>query len=549
MKKVSISCMIACCIVGLLIFGCSKKQVLTPMPSDIGLYLNIVNHGESWTQFKQSQFFQDLQKLELWKDPGIATHVADGQKFLNVTDSTMGLNQEIASILLNKRVDLGVQFQSKIPSVIAIFDLGEKANSVKIIEYFNKTFGSTPIATETYQKTQISTATLEEPFKLSYFFHEQLLIASNDILTVQKAIDIIRNGTPGFLSSETFKRLQAETGTSTNQFYFAPSSLRTIIDQEENAEIKLTLQRLIDEYREILVGWTLGKTGLESNITIDLPPKSSLLAVLPEQGLNGTSMQLIPDRSIVAMSASFIFKEMLQYQKSQAITALGPDGQKKWNDGIALVNQTLGVDIEKELTEIIGEELFWNIQSVNTAGFAPIPETIIGIQIKDAARAQQLLTKLEQVIIHDMANDRIVFSDKDIEKHNFRSVALPFGTNLNPGYCLSDDYLLIATSSMGITEALKTARGERSSLAKDDRFLRFKTDGKKTTLAFQYIDLQQFWSSLGEVVNNYRMFIPKDINPDHLRTALTTLGLVDSYYADASIDENRLKSQVTISVR
>ncbi|GEM_PF-6392406 len=536
-------------VIALFFAGCSKKEIQPPLPADSGLYLNMTGMGDSWAQFKTTQFYQELLKLDLWKDPGIAKGVAEARQSLFLPDpAAVALNQEIAAILTNRRVDIGVRFEGIIPQVVAVFDLGEKGDAVKVVDFLNKTFGSKPVSTQEYQKTKISTIAIEGPLSLSYYFHKNLLIASNDTLAIQTTIDVLRKRAPGFLDSDVYKKLQEGTSSFANRFYFSPSTLQKFLDKQPE-EVRKAFKELVDEYQELRIAWNFGKTGADSVIRIDFKPASKFLAMFPKNGREGASEAWIPDNAILASSASVMFKEMYTYHKDKLMGTAEPPQREMILAGIGAANQALGLDIEKELFDILGNEIFWCIQSVNSGGFAPIPETVFGVEIRDEARARALLSRIENLIAEASGGDRVAFTETDVAGLAYRSVPLPFGDNLNPGYAISGKFLLLATSPAGITEAQKTIRGERKGLLKDEKFLAVASENAGNAIGFQYMNLELFWKAISDIVNNYRILMPKDINPDHLRAACTTLGLIDSYFADAAVADSHLESRLKILVR
>ncbi len=533
----------------LLIAGCSKKEVQPPLPADSGLYVNMTGLGESWEQFKTTQFYQDLLKLDLWKDPGIAKGVAEARQNLPLPDpAAFAFNQEIAAILSDHRVDISVRFTGIMPQVVTVFDLGEKGNVVKIADYLNKTFGSKPVSTQEYQKIQISTIPIEGPFSLSYYFHKNLLIASNDVLAIQTTIDVLRKRTPGFLESDVYKKLLEGTASFANRIYFAPATMQQFIEKQPE-EARKAFQELVDDYQEFKMAWNFGKTGADSLIRIDFKPASKFLVMFPKNGREGASEALIPDNTILASSASIMFKDMYLYHKNKLLETAEASQKEMIQAGIGAANQALGLDIEQELFEILGNEIFWCVQSVNSGGFAPIPETVFGIEIRDEARARALLVRIENLIAQTFGGDRVAFSETDIAGLVYRSVPLPFGNNLNPGYAIAGKFLLLATSPAGITEAQKTTRGERKGILKDEKFLGVASENAGNSVGYQYMNLELFWKAISDIVNNYRILLPKDINPDHLRAACTTLGLIDSYFADAAVGDTYLESRLKIRVR
>jgi hypothetical protein len=213
------------------------------------------------------------------------------------------------------------------------------------------------------------------------------------------------------------------------------------------------------------------------------------------------------------------------------------------------VLEAAGKDTVEKLVPYLKPGMFFCIQDLNTQGMFPVPEIVLGTAISDEKAVAGLMKEIEKSLSENLDEPYLQFVSTQVEGIDFRNVPLPLGPNLSPGYCIDDGYLLIAISNSAMQNTLAANSGKISTLIKSPKFTQLSANIYDNSVGFQYVNSEAIFMKLHDLVNNYRMFFPEDINPDHVRESLKSMSMFQGYFASIHFDEAAIKNEIRFMIK
>lgn len=151
------------------------------------------------------------------------------------------------------------------------------------------------------------------------------------------------------------------------------------------------------------------------------------------------------------------------------------------------LQQKIGFDIERDILPAFGDEIGGYISDILVGGIFPIPKIALFIEIKDMRKAQRLLDRgLNQAIA--------MIQEETHGGVPLKYIALPFGENIQPGYCFLGDYLLVATSRQLLKSSIDASGNNSLSLTANPAFKEINFGLTDKNRSVQFIRIGQIVS-------------------------------------------------------
>ncbi|MBN1552387.1 DUF3352 domain-containing protein [bacterium] len=539
------------CFVLLGIFaGCQKAPPEEPpIPDNVLFYMKSTNLEATWDKITTTKLSQDIKNLEIWNNPFVKQAFSEMEDAFKEAEEQMGIpiNKQTFMAVFGKRFDMAIVPGPAVPYGIFIADMSTKATGLKILDYIQKEAGSANVRTEKYKNQEFTVVNSDDDMNLAYFFSGDRLIFTTDIEAAKMCADILAWEKPLFFESDKYKGLSESMKSQDDLMYI---DIRAIIDTYKAAvpdDLKMQLENI--DYDQIIVGSKWNEKGLTGAVELHYPSTSKFLTLFGDSKLTGETARWIPENPLFANGGAIKFQELYDVQKTK-IQKLGEiAGKDVWDEIDKELQQELNISLDQDIRPWLGDGAFLSIHRVNSQGTIPMPETVIGIGIKDKSKAEAFVNKIQEMITDEFGSRHLKFQTLDIDGMQYHYVPLPFGPNIMPGYLLTDNFLVLATSQTGITDSIKAYKGETNNFTDSKAFKDIESLQSGKTIGFQYWNNKQLMTSLSDLINNYRMFFPEEINPDQVQAALNSLGSIEDLYSDIEVDQNRMNSSFQMTIK
>ena len=530
------------------VIGCSEPQsMFAPVPDTAPLLFQVTELEKSWTSLESTEFYSSLTNLIIWDDPAVSSAIEELKAGLKNAEKDIGvpINKETIMSVLGQKVDFAIVPLNEMPGLLLITDLKKNSSAIKFLDYLQKQMNPSEVKNEEYQKIEINLIQVSPDFTLVYFFNQDKLVLTNQKKLTYQCIDLLKGKGKTLFESKKFAEMTKDYGSYSHLFYADAKKAIELIKNVTGDTQNIKFQNI--EYDYILAGWGWSETGVEGQAKTYFSD-SAIAEMFSSKNSVMDIGKWIPQNSMAAYAINFDLEKVIAYQRKQLSALEDQTGQDYWENLTVLLSENLGLDYESDLEKLLGYGAFVAVQGINSQGFVPIPDLVLGIGIDDREDAENVMHRIEGEITAKYSEKHLQFQSVDVGSFQFRYIPLPFGANLAPGYLVTDKFILLATSTNTIQTAFDTSQNPKNTILNCEAITRHqkKTDN---VIAFQYLDSHQLWTSLDQLVNNYRMFFPEKINPDHVQEAMKTFSLIDNYYAFGEIEDNSVSGKFYIQVK
>lgn len=157
------------------------------------------------------------------------------------------------------------------------------------------------------------------------------------------------------------------------------------------------------------------------------------------------------------------------YQFADIATQLKSGAQAIVNTQSKRVKKSLEKRLaSEELTDfmsLLGPEAGFYITDVDTQGLVPYPRILFFVKVKDADKAKKLL---DQALLSNKALSLV--ANEDYNGNKIHYVSLPFGGNIDPGFTVDNDYLMLASSRQLLKKSMDVYKDPSKSIVDDKVF-------------------------------------------------------------------------------
>ncbi|MGD0769759.1 MAG: hypothetical protein ABSB42_16365 [Tepidisphaeraceae bacterium] len=206
------------------------------------------------------------------------------------------------------------------------------------------------------------------------------------------------------------------------------------------------------------VAWTSGLDGknwLDQGFIQAPAPRHGLLAMVGSERLSDDLIKLIPQSATVAGVGSFDVNQLLNVILT-AVQQAAPDNAQQVNSVTQMINQTLGVDLQKDVLGLFGSQWVYYVDP-NKTGSGSLG--FVGLnRPKDPARLDASLTNLGTAInnlLHQQLGDKkltLEFRETTLDGVQIHYFAAPA---LSPAWAIKDGTLIFAMYPQSVVAAVQ----------------------------------------------------------------------------------------------
>lgn len=127
------------------------------------------------------------------------------------------------------------------------------------------------------------------------------------------------------------------------------------------------------------------------------------------------------------------------------------------------MEQAIGLSLEKDILPVLGDEIGGYLADIRVGAMFPYPQFLFFVEINDRDRAGEILTKLTEHAL-------IVPQEEEYKNIVLHYVSLPFEIDIQPAYCLLDNYLLVGTNRQMLKNSIDAFLDPSLGLSHDETF-------------------------------------------------------------------------------
>ncbi len=157
----------------------------------------------------------------------------------------------------------------------------------------------------------------------------------------------------------------------------------------------------------------------------------------------------------------FDLKGPWQQLKNEA--ALAQEGGRPVADQLAQIQQTIGVDVEKDVIPAFAGEIGGYLSDIQMGGIFPYPQVVFFVKVKDETKAKEVLEKFKQQI-------PVVWQSERHKNTAITFLSAPLVSDIQPGYCFLDGYLLVGINTKLLKGSVDARHAAAPSLASSPLF-------------------------------------------------------------------------------
>lgn len=448
----------------------------------------------------------------------------------------------------------------------------------------------TRITTAEYKGREIHSVNSGRGMQFGYVRFGDYLVMGVTDRAARSAVDRMENGEAALSRDAKFQNIQARTLPDADSVAYVDlevlvsymEAMATGIAGQAAAGMEETDAAMVRrQYKEVVDQWS-GFQSLAYSGRFGVPlsfGKLDVHFVLDEMdgeirpfyqcspGGNN-SLKIIPGNVLAYQwSGCILFDHYWRiYQEELAKMPPGPGqqpGAVQVEEIIAGIEQNIGLDIEEDILAAFGDEIGGFLLDIDSSGMFPLPSTAFFIEVADRSKTEQLIGTL--------LNNYAFFrpNAESYGNSTMEYVQFPFLKNLEPGYALVGNYLVLATNRNVLRGAIDTFEGRAPSLSADADLRKVSPDLFKTgnmsavyirvgriaqkmegvlKWADQWISVQEDKQMAFKAGTEQRLKdIEKEITGqrESLRISREELSSLEERFAgDAAVDEEELQTEI-----
>ena len=204
------------------------------------------------------------------------------------------------------------------------------------------------------------------------------------------------------------------------------------------------------------------------------PQKNSTLSFIP-QDIAALQWQ-------TCLDFPEIWKMVIQEAEKQSSQKIG--GQMR---------SIAGIDIEKELLPVLGDEAGGYLKDIQTEGFFPIPRVLLFVKVKSPQKMDEILKRVADETLFGVEKE-------DYNGYPISYMKTPLGDMLKPAYAYLGNYWTISLSSELIKRSIDVAKGGAGSFAADPSYRGFNGELDQPATFVQVVKLSVLLKQIEGVI-------------------------------------------------
>ena len=334
-----------------------------------------------------------------------------------------------------------------------------------------------------YEAEGLKVKTLSHKEKeTSYVQLGELVVASNSREVVQAAIRQHKAGRKGSLAAEAnYAQVVKRLGDAASDLfvYVNGSQLVAKLTEKKPMPAGAADASGANSIKALAFAVSIRDKGIRDVFYLHAPgPKQGVINILSPDPLAASILKQVPQDA-----GSFIAGRMnmpFLYEEIKKMTTLGdPEKTAKWDQGVAMGGGMMGMDIEKDLLPSFGNEFCFYTRVGAPGAALPVPEVALLLSVKDKAKLQALLARIEMLAAAKMGGAKpgaapagwkqLQHAGETIKYTNL-PIPLPLPISLNPSYALTDKFLIISISTQAAKAALDNLKQPKADITASEDF-------------------------------------------------------------------------------
>lgn len=472
----------------------AKLAIESILPANPLVYIHISDIEKNLNKLKKTKLWHNIANIDIEKlmiKSGAAQEQIEQYRKVNsefshfvselLLDKFFG--QEVALAVYSVSFDgFSPQAMSDMASgVVLVTRINSDAEFIEFISRIYGKFNKKVVTkSEKYQSREITTIELNNNVNIVYVKIKDLLVMGLGNKTVYSCLDVLEKAKPSLCQDKDYGSIVAalpKPATSMGYINLTMlfSGIRQLNSMNSNNDAKVSDYKVnaLEQFDQLAAFKRLGFASMAGEVT-----KGKLIVTFDKKALDpilAKNYSLAPRTN---SSLNFIPKDIIAYQwmcfdpkiswdslTQQMKQAPAAQNSPKISAGeiIKGIETGLGVDLEKDLIPALGNEVGGFLYNIDLGGPIPIPQLAIFVKINNK-------TVVENIINNFIEKNNFQMRSEDYKNKNIKYILSPFGTSLQPAYCIFDNYLLISVNNKLLEGCIDAYGDKNKSLSADADF-------------------------------------------------------------------------------
>ncbi len=509
---------------GLGIPGISRFEIANVVPKEPLVYLELRNTSKNIQRLTNTLFWERLSQIDFDMLLSSNTLSPQEQTLFTLLKSYFEdpESNELFKKFFGRDVAIGVYpvgmdmqalskgdpraFAQMMENLIRRFYLVTRLDATaQLAEFVSRSFDEfgEDVKTEEieYKGKYIILVTMQDvPYTFAYTRIKDLMIMGVGEEAVKKSIDIhagddvALSTDPQFIDAKSRFVKQTDLISYTNIQRFMQgfeNSFAQVSDFSgaDPAQVRMQMDQMLKSMRGFQ---TLGVSGIwvdflqtKWDFNFDLAQMEPRLAEFYGscKDVTNQTMNFMPQNAL-AYQWGTCFDLQYYWDEIKLELERAAPGKVSVADQIAQYEQMIGLSIEGDIIPAFGDEIGGYLRDVVMTPNFPIPEILLFVKVGDKAKTERLLSFLNNVPM-------LMLQTENVEGVEYRYLSIPMMSNVSPGYCFLDGYLLISVTKDMLVDAITTSKTGQNRLGQDATFSALRAGSPSKSIGDFYMNVDE----------------------------------------------------------
>ncbi len=487
-----------------------KTPIADVLPSGALAYVRLAKAGEHWQAATHSEFWKNISAIDL---PKVLARNKVPQKNIDELKGQQAqlegfFKSPLTQKFLGKEIALAVYGSKDSYSIMMVLRLAPSVQAAELLTHFSSQWGEgITTSEETYAGERIVHVHLKDN-KASFKYvklNDLLVVAEDNDGYLNAVIDVDRRKHASLNKDEGFVFVQAHA-------YAGADGLLYVNVQGLNAML-----RREEWMQEDLLSQTAGFKTYALSFLPGTITKYKFIVGLEPKAVRPALRRLVECSPKVNGSLSFVPSHVAGYQWGGCYDLVGswqqfreqvyalPDAGKQVQKIKGGIERRTGLNISADILPVLGQEAGGYFTDVDTLGLFPYPRFLAFVKVNDRVRAEEIFKKIVKVPFG-------LVQEEAYNKSNIRYLALPLGSNMDPGYTFVGDYLLAASSRQLLKKSIDVSQDPSRSLKTDKTFSALGLEDAAGTQSIAFLKVGEFARSMQGLLNWGNKYLSAQVN-------------------------------------
>lgn len=468
----------------------AKLAIDSILPAQPLVYVNVSDIEKRLAEFQKTKLWRKVSKIDgamlLEKSGASAQDIVGYEKF--VKGFTSSLSNPLLAKMFGQEVALAIYPGSSVKTpqeaVSGTLLVTRLKPEAKFIEFVSSLYAKMDkkivTSQDKYKNLDVTTLELDKGFNIVYVQIKDLLVIGFDKKQVTAAIDVSSRSAASLAGDSDYRATFNQLFKPAHTFIYADmracakafeSSVEAISKLSGTGSAQARQAEEMRAFQKFSGFRTIGVSMTDGDVD-----KSKFVVLFDKTKLEPIIAKTYSVKPIQNTTARFIPKESLWYQWScfdpkvtwesfMSDEPFSPQANRgpAPADIVKGIEGALNLSIEKDVIGAIGNEGGNALINIDLNGPFPVPGIMLFVKVNNKAEFEKLITSL-------LEKNNFPTSVEDYKNKNIKYAVLPFGENLQPGFCFLDNYFLIATSHKVLKSCIDAQENQAASLLSDKDF-------------------------------------------------------------------------------